>query len=142
MERATKQIDTLFEKARERGLRPMWTHYYRVHKGEKVLGATTCILLDNSGRVMSRGAAVVSLKDVPSKVVGRALSLKRAFAAAASETNYDCSTVPTKGVVGLPRHISKSMKTPLDFSLTEIELSRVEARRKKLEQPVLTSAQA
>ena len=40
MDRAKKQIETLFAMAKEKGLSPMWTHY---KKQDGSLGATSCI---------------------------------------------------------------------------------------------------
>ena len=152
MTKEQKQIESLLEKARERGLTPMWTHYHRRNKkGERVLGATTCMLLDLLGAVVSRGAAVVGKGDVPSKVEGRRRSLRRAFRSAvatdaayqemlADEIKFDetiCAwvdrlQVPTKKVEGLDRYVTKFVKAPDAADLSTAELSRVLAWTKRL----------
>jgi hypothetical protein len=152
MTKEQKQIESLLEKARERGLTPMWTHYHRRNKyGERVLGATTCILLNEAGVVESRGAAVVGKGDVPSKVEGRRRSLRRAFrTAVASDAVYaqmlsdeivyskelgravDRRMVPTKKVEGLDKYVTKFVKDPEASDLSTAELSRILAWTKRV----------
>jgi len=131
--------------ARGRGLTPMFTHYHREgKKGDqvyRVLGATTCILLMEDGRVASRGATVVSRTDTPTKLEGRGRSLKRALRAALAESAHylqlraedENFEIPTKKVKGLSKRIEKFIKLPYDVELTEVELSRIDkARERKL----------
>jgi hypothetical protein len=152
MKSPKKQIEALLEEAGKRGFTPMWTHYHRRNKkGEKVLGATTCLLLDESGVVASRGAAVVGKGDVPSKVEGRRRSIRRAFrTAVASEVVYqrmqadeivwdkelakdvDRRMIPTKKIEGLDRYVTKFVKKPDMSELSAAEMSRILAWTKRM----------
>lgn len=86
MKNTKKKIDTLFSLARERGFSPMWTHYYRRDKkNNRVLAATSCILLDKKLQPVSRGLCSVYFYANGEKVYGRYESLKRAFKAALSK---------------------------------------------------------
>lgn len=126
-----KQIDTLFSEAKNRGLRTMWTHYYReTTQGEKVLAATTCLLLDaENDYPVSKGVAVASPEDIPSKVMGRALSLKRAYAQYFRINKG--KRLHTKGIGYLGRYTYSSMPGGTEMELTEVEKSRLYFRRNK-----------
>jgi hypothetical protein len=76
------------------GLTPMWTHYYATRKGGRVLKATSCCLLNESGLVASRGVAVVSRKDNGDKATGRYLSIRRAYQALNDPSRTDLEKHP------------------------------------------------
>lgn len=132
MDKTTKQIDTLFTKAKERGYTPMWTHYYRTRKcGEnecKTLAATTCILLNSDLKPVSRGIAVVSVRDNGAKAYGRSLSLKRAFKVVASTkvaAGELVSTLNVDGLSGSCRLHERLDPQNWETFVTELEYDRI-----------------
>lgn len=140
-ERVDRQIETLFTLAKERGLVPMWTHYYRDNGYDKELAATSCILLDPGGYIpLTKGLAVVSYEDNGEKAFGRLLSIKRAFAAFVTRTeNRD--VLMTDDIFGFKLPLSYKSKwltdskvSSIDWNpdLTDIEVDRIQAKRERL----------
>lgn len=131
--RAKKQIETMFGLVKKQGLSPMWTHYKRP---DGSLGATTCVLLNEYNIPMSRGATVVSEEDNPDKTVGRAISLKRAFAGYISDHTKElyeelyAESICDK-VEGLPPIIPKAdrLGAGTEQLLTPTEQWRIRKRR-------------
>ena len=138
MDKTKKQIETLFTMAKERNLSPMWTHFYRTRKdGEneyKTLAATACVLLNSDLKPVSRGIAVVSVRDNGAKAYGRLLSLKRAFKVVASTKVAAGELVSTRNVEGLPN--SSRLYERLDPQswetfVTELEYDRIVSKMKR-----------
>lgn len=140
MRSSKKQIDTLFTMSKERGLSPMWTHYYRTNKkGERILAATTCVLLDKDCNPVSRGISVVSKRDNGEKAYGRCLSIKRAYSAAMTDKvpvfdEEPDQFISTKGIEGFDVFLSSKALTCKtdDNELTDLEVDRIEKKRGKL----------
>lgn len=138
MNKTEKQIDTLFTMAKERGLAPMWTHYYRKRidgkKEYKTLAATTCILLDSDLKPVSRGISVVSVKDNGAKAFGRLLSLKRAFKVVASDKVTPAELLSTSKIEGLPspcRMYERLDPQNWETFVTELEYDRIVSKTRR-----------
>jgi hypothetical protein len=136
LDKTKKQIETLFTMAKDRGLSPMWSHYYRTNKkGFRVLGATSCILLNADLKPVSRGVSVVSVRDNGAKAYGRLLSLKRAFRVIASEKVDTTVVISTRNVEGILGSYQKKQERldPADWEsyVTELEYDRVVSKVKR-----------
>jgi len=148
-DRIKAELDMWMEMAKARGLTPMFTHYRKDNPDDFLLMieddmddlegllcgavpmtgkryvATTCVLLDENLRVMSRGACVVSEKDMPYKVDGRRRSLREAMIA--FKTGFD-------DMHRLNRNGAQNMDAPIYRSelfpkLTTVERMRLSGRK-------------
>lgn len=151
MKSTKQQIDTLFGMAKERGLSPMWTHFYRetelkradpttgevVTETVKSLAATACILLDAELNPVSRGLSLVSLKDNGDKAYGRLLSLKRAYNAAASEGDIAEETLrppdgyPVESLSSYGKALVKASRRAQEL-MTDVEDDRIKEKKKRI----------
>lgn len=145
MKPTKKQIETLFTMAKERGLSPMWTHYYRNDRGQKTLAATTCVLLDvnNNCEPVSRGITIVSAEDNGEKSYGRYLSLRRAYQAARrliipNPDELKEKGLRTKGILNLSceQHLPKAETlagrgVPVEGKLTPLETDRIKIKQER-----------
>ena len=130
-----KQIATLLTVAQSRGLSPMFTHYYRTTPlGQKVLAATSCVLLEDLTPV-SRGMSVVSTKDIGDKAFGRYLSLQRAFGAAMSNNVELLMGVNGPPIIGLRVEYFKALPLSGDVLeggyLSSIEIDRLKMKQER-----------
>lgn len=135
-----KQIATLFDLTRARHWHPMWTHYYRRDpKGNRVLAATSCILLTKDLRPVSRGLCSVYIKANGQKAYGRLESLKRAFRTVMTGVEgvvvegRTMMRISIRGIEGLTfpsSHTAKNFGSGVDwlYYTTEVEEDRINSR--------------
>ena len=145
MKNTKKQLATLFELARMRNWSPMWTHYYRRDRlGNRVLSATSCVLVNANAEPVSRGFCSVYFYANGEKAYGRMESLSRAFKAAVDspekEGVYWLKTSRLEGV-GYSESPSKSVFpaasrgwTSCENFLTLVEQDRIAARVKRVKE--------
>jgi hypothetical protein len=125
----------------------MWSHYYRTNKrGQKVLAATSCVLLNENLKPVSRGIAVVSLKDNGAKAYGRLLSLKRAFRVVASDKVDTTELLSTRKIEGFLSSTQKKQARldPADWEsyVTDLEYDRIVSKIKRDSKSKLEAYQA
>lgn len=147
MNKTNKKIDTLFTMAKERGFSPMWSHYYRTNKkGQKVLAATSCVLLNEDLNPVSRGISVVSVRDNGAKAFGRLLSLKRAFRVLASDKVDMAEVISISKIEGLlnPSQKKQERLDPADWEsyVTDLEYDRIVSRVRRKSKATLEEYRA
>jgi hypothetical protein len=139
MKTTKKKIETLFGLAKERGWSPMWTHYYRRDKMDnKILAATSCILMNANFEPVSRGFCAVYFKANGDKAYGRMESLSRAFKAVVDgKYKTPVEWLNTRRIEGIGADMSPTKSvfpaagfewTLCDTHLTGVESDRIQAR--------------
>jgi hypothetical protein len=144
-----RKLSNLFQLAKDRGLSPMWTHYWVTDKkGQKVIGATTCVLLDENFEPFAKGTTIRGKTDIPAKVTGRYWALKRAYDEAVGVTPRAEDIIPVPknlrpllegSTVFLGTRVAKGVPpVRVTLRLTPVEESRIETKRARLRRNVNT----
>jgi hypothetical protein len=110
----------------------------------KRLIATSCVLVDKENRPIAKGSTIVSPRENPNKMEGRIIALERALEAYQGEwTSMPIRRAEARWVgTALPEFNSGSawsnhiINMPDAGELTELEINRIDARQKRLQENI------
>ena len=150
IEDTKRKLGKLFGMAKSCGLSPMWTHYWEEGKNGPEIAATTCILLDEDFEPVSKGTTLRGT-DNPAKVAGRYWSLRRAYDMAIGVAFRPEEFMPVPrttrsllsgSTVFKDKYVAKAVpKSLVTWRLTEVEESRIEAKKERLRPQANTQTQ-